>query len=231
MVNNKTSSLSKWTYYEVNPPPGLRESSAIIYLAIIITNILILVTFRRMRTLTLQHHLMICLALVDLLTVPSFSLNYVIAVVVPFVVLPLVVVFVSHTLILREIRRSGTQRRRRLLKGMKTVALTVGAYYICWIPFSVNSVVESLFPQSESASSDIPIIVAVYFVISNSAMNFLVYIHSIEQFREQFKGLFCIRNRRRVHCNVPDRTKSSDGRTKGAKITTVQPCDTRITKL
>ena len=161
----------------------------------------------------------------------AFSLNYIIAVVVPFVVLPLVVVFVSHTLILREIRRSGTQRRRRLLKGMKTVALTVGAYYICWIPFSVNSVVESLFPQSESASSDIPIIVAVYFVISNSAMNFLVYIHSIEQFREQFKGLFCIRNRRRVHCNVPDRTKSSDGRTKGAKITTVQPCDTRITKL
>ena len=337
MVNNKTSSLSKWTYYEVDPPPGLRESSAIIYLAIIITNILILVTFRRMRKLMLQHNLMIFIALVDLLTVPAqvpvmvalwnkyilltdvlcnaisifnhstlaattwlhiaiciekyfsismpiqhklfltrykaslvattitlvelsvilammtvftitkylnsyfrtvlafcgyaFSLNYVIAVVVPFVVLPLVVVFVSHTLILREIRRSGTQRRRRLLKGMKTVALTVGAYYICWIPFSVNSVVESLFPQSESASSDIPIIVAVYFVISNSAMNFLVYIHSIEQFREQFKGLFCIRNRRRVHCNVPDRTKSSDGRTKGAKITTVQPCDTRITKL
>ena len=170
MVNNKTSSLSKWTYYEVDPPPGLRESSAIIYLAIIITNILILVTFRRMRKLTLQH-----LALVDLLTAPSFSLNYVIAVVVPFVVLPLVVVFVSHILILREIRRSGTQRRGRLLKGMKTVALTVGAYYIlCWIPFSVNSVVESLFPQSESASSDIPIIVAVYFFISNSAMNFFV---------------------------------------------------------
>ena len=208
MVNNKTSSLSKWTYYEVDPPPGLRDSSAIIYLAIIITNILILVTFRRMRKLTLQHHLMICLALFDLLTVPAqvpvmvalwkqyiyiaiciekyysismpiqhklfltrykaslvattitlvelsvilammtvftitkylnsyfrtviafcgyaFCLNYVIAVVVPFVVLPLVVVFVSHTLILREIRRSGTQRRRRLLKGMKNVALTVG---------------------------------------------------------------------------------------------------------
>ena len=157
----------------------------------------------------------------------AFSLNYVIAVVVPFVVLPLVVVFVSHTLILREIRRSGTQRRRRLLKGMKTVALTVGAYYICRIPFSVNSVVESLFPQSESASSDIPMIVAVYFVISNSAMNFFVYIHSIAQFREQFKGLFCIRNRRRVNCNVPDRTESSDMRTKGVKIITVQPRDTQ----
>ena len=66
-----TSSLSKWTHYEVDPPPGLRESSAIIYLAIIITNILILVTFRRMRKLTLQHHLMISLALFDLLTVPA----------------------------------------------------------------------------------------------------------------------------------------------------------------
>ena len=69
--NSTTSNLSKWTHFEVNWPLWLTVLRGIIYLAIIITNILILATFVRMRKRKFQHHLMICLALVDLLTVPA----------------------------------------------------------------------------------------------------------------------------------------------------------------
>ena len=71
MVNESINS-SKWTHYEVISPPGLAGlalSNAIIYTAIFITNSLILATFSKMKKKSLHQHLMICLAIIDLLTI------------------------------------------------------------------------------------------------------------------------------------------------------------------
>ena len=60
---------SKWTRYDSEAPRGLAVVNMTVYFSIVTTNILILVTFKRMRRVLLQHRLMICLAVVDLLTV------------------------------------------------------------------------------------------------------------------------------------------------------------------
>ena len=74
MVVNETINPSKWTHYEVISPTGLAGlavSNAIIYTAIFISNSLILATFSKMKKKSLHQHLMICLAIVDLLTIPA----------------------------------------------------------------------------------------------------------------------------------------------------------------
>ena len=73
MVVNETINPSKWTNYKVKSPPGLAGlavSNVIIYTAIFITNSLILATFSKMKKKSLHQHLMIYLAIVDLLTIP-----------------------------------------------------------------------------------------------------------------------------------------------------------------
>ena len=74
MVVNETINPSKWTHYEVISPPGLAGlavSNAIIYTAIFITNSLIPATFSKMKKKSLHQYLMVCLAIIDLLTIPA----------------------------------------------------------------------------------------------------------------------------------------------------------------
>ena len=94
------------------------------------------------------------------------------------------------------------------------MALTVCIYYICWVLFLVIVILKSLFSLLDDVS---PKIVAYCFVLSNSAMNFFIYIHCMNEFREQFKGLFCSWNRRRVNCCASDRTESRNIRMKSIK--------------
>ena len=70
MVINDTLK-SKWTLYEVTSPPGQELANGIIYTAIFVTNCLILATFSKMKKKSLHQHLMICLAIIDLLTIPA----------------------------------------------------------------------------------------------------------------------------------------------------------------
>ena len=94
------------------------------------------------------------------------------------------------------------------------MALTVCIYYICWVPLLVIVILKSLFSLLDDVS---PKIVAYCFVLSNSTMNFFIYIYCMKEFREQFKGLFCSRNRRRVRCYASDPTESRNIRMKSIK--------------
>ena len=119
------------------------------------------------------------------------NLNYFLAVAMPFVFLPSLIVFVTHTIMFIEVKKLARQRRQRRNKGIKVVALTGGVYYACWVPFFVNCFWMSVVPPS---ILELPItlrVMAVYFVISNSAMNFFIYVYSIQDFREQSIRLFC----------------------------------------
>ena len=242
VINN--SSKSKWTLYEVTSPPGQELANGIIYTAIFITNCLILATFSKIKKRSLHYDLMMCLAVVDLLTIPAqvptmvalwkrhiwltddlckilsiannaalaatawlhiavciekccmiliplqhklfltrykssvvattialielgviltlttvlafthnlesgfkpalafcaftANLNYFLAVAMPFVFLPLIIVLFAHTIMLIEVKKLARQRGQRRNKSIKVVALTVGVYYACWVPFLVN---------------------------------------------------------------------------------------------
>ena len=299
MVINNTMK-SKWTLYEVTSPPGQELANGIIYTAIFVTNCLILATFSKIKKRSLHYDLMMCLAVVDLLTIPAqvptmvalwkrhiwltddlckvlsiannatlaatawlhiaiciekccmiliplqhklfltrykssvvattialielgviltlttvlafthnldsgfkpalafcaftANLNYFIAIAMPFVFLPLIAVLVTHALMLKEIKKSSIQRKTRLLRGVKAVALTVGVYYACWVPFLVNCILLSIVPPSVFVLPITLRVASVYFVISNSAMNFFIYVYSIRKFREQFINLFCVKN-------------------------------------
>ena len=74
------------------------------------------------------------------------NLNYFLAVAMPFVFLPSLIVFVTHTIMFIEVKKLARQRRQRRNKGIKVVALTVGVYYACWVPFLVNCFWMSVVP-------------------------------------------------------------------------------------
>ena len=64
---------SRWTCYKSEAPCGLAVVNTIVCFGILTTNILILVTFKQMKKVSLLYHLMICLAVVDILTVPPHT--------------------------------------------------------------------------------------------------------------------------------------------------------------
>ena len=180
--------------------------SSFVALKITLVELCVILTLMTVLTFTgnLHSHFIPTIALCAY----TINLVYLLAFGTPYVVL------VTHTLMLREVKKSCTHRWRRLLRGLKTVALTVCIYYTCWVPFLVFVILKSLFSLLDDVS---PKIVAYCFVLSNSAMNFFIYIHCMNVFREQFKVLFCSRNRRRVRCYASDPTESRDIRMKSIK--------------
>ena len=54
-----------------------------------------------------------------------------------FCIVPLVIEVVTHLLILMKIKKSGIQGRKRIVKVIRAVKLTVGAYYACCGPFFI----------------------------------------------------------------------------------------------
>lgn len=65
---------STWSSYDIVLPSELSVMYMIMFILIII---LTLITFKRMKTLQLQHYLMICLAVVDLSTVPPHLFGFI----------------------------------------------------------------------------------------------------------------------------------------------------------
>ena len=287
---------SAWIYYKATLPSELAILTAILLLMIIITNILTLITFRRMEPLPLINYSMGCLAVVDLLTVlphiPGFvgiiqgylvltkdlcdvivianhsavgattwihcaiciekcfsilrpishrmfikryppcriaisytllstflilgimtsavltgfvkavfdtavatcmihvDMNFFVIVGSTFIFIPLTIVFVTHMLILNELRKSNTARRKQIRRATKTVALTVGIYYLCWTPISVTCIWWVL-PSSERNPPAIFEFVSPYFILANSTMNFFIYLSSIREFKAKFKDMCC----------------------------------------
>ena len=65
-----------------------------------------------------------------------------------FFAAPFVIEAITHVIILIKIYCMGTERSK-VLKAMKTVALTLGLYYVCWLPFLVYVLLRSLNICSE----------------------------------------------------------------------------------
>ena len=132
------------------------------------------------------------------------NLNYFIAIAMPFVFLPLLIVLVTHTIMLIEVKKLARHDRQRRNKGIKVVALTVGVYYACWIPFFVNCFWMSVVSYINLGAPNYTWSSGCLFCNIKQCHELLhIYVmHSIKEFKEQFIGHFCAKNNIRTIGNI-----------------------------
>ena len=280
-----------WTRNEVSGSSGRGTVLLSILIMIVITNILNLITFKHMRRLQLQHYLIICLTIVDLVTVlphlvavvgyfqgfvvlnlalcqaiaifnhtviaattwihcgicidkcasiiqplahrefvrkfrpyrlsTCFSvtvivltfalifgtslggiiktefnsvvascvydidLSYCLIVGGFYIFIPLVTALVTHILIINEIRKSNERRQKRIKRAIKTTALVVGIYYVCYLPYLGCVIFQVVFPQQNML--DILEFLSVQLIILNSSMNFFILLICNKDFSQSLK--------------------------------------------
>ena len=280
-----------WTRNEVSVSSGRGTVLLSILIMIVITNILNLITFKHMRRLQLQHYLIICLTIVDLVTVlphlvavvgyfqgfvvlnlalcqaiaifnhtviaattwihcgicidkcasiiqplahrefvrkfqpyrlstyfsvtvivltfalisgTSFGgiiktefnsvvasciydidLSYCLIVGGFYIFIPLATALVTHILIINEIRKSNERRQKRIKRAIKTTALVVGIYYICYLPYLGCVIFQVVFPQQKML--DILEYLSVQLIILNSSMNFFILLICNKDFSQSLK--------------------------------------------
>ncbi|NXG69857.1 TAAR5 protein, partial [Baryphthengus martii] len=87
----------------------------------------------------------------------------------------------------------GASRSER--KAAKTLGVAVGVYLLCWLPFTIDTMVDSLL---DFITSPLLFDILIWFAYLNSACNPLIYVFSYRWFRKAVKlvlthGIFCSR--------------------------------------
>ena len=288
------STLPAWRLYKTMLPREVGVIPLAVSLYILVNNILVLVTFRRMRTLQIQHYFMIGLALADLQTLIPYSistyvlirgqvwltptlcnilgveiivtictttwlhstmciekclsilkpiqhraftvqreakkyakgliimsfavpqalcfaysfcdlivisfrpytgfcsfetdLNFLLLVVSFFVVAPIFVQIITHLLMLKVIRSLQGSNKSRTLLAIRTVGVTLGVYWMCWIPFVVDFV-WTIIPNIDPSPDWMEFLTGTG-VFLNSGMSCIIYNVCMPSFRKQFHDLF-----------------------------------------
>ena len=102
-----------------------------------------------------------------------------------FCIVPLVIEVITHILILIKMKKSGIQGRKRITKAIRTVTLTVGAYYMCCGPFFTYVVWMLLTPAKSPPPQNVAGFAVMYMAVFNSVINLVIYAHSLKDFRLQ----------------------------------------------
>ena len=115
----------------------------------------------------------------------AIDLSYCLIVGLFFIFIPLVTALVTHILIILEIRKSNVRRKKRIKRAIKSTALVVGVYYICWLPYLVCIMFQVFFPKFKTI--DIFMFVSVQMLILNSSVNFFIYLICYKDFRQSLR--------------------------------------------
>ncbi|NXI56577.1 TAAR5 protein, partial [Chloroceryle aenea] len=80
-------------------------------------------------------------------------------------------------------------------KAAKTLGVAVGVYLLCWLPFTIDTMVDSFL---DFITSPVLFDILIWFAYFNSACNPLIYVFSYHWFRKAVKlvltrGIFCSR--------------------------------------
>ena len=101
-------------------------------------------------------------------------------------VLPCLIELTLNAHIIHKIRRMRSTTRVRTLKAVKTVLLTLGIYYLCWIPMGVWTVWDFISPHVNPPGWFN--FLAVQVVILNSGMSGVIYYCTLPNFKETLIG-------------------------------------------
>lgn len=124
---------------------------------------------------------------------------------------PLLVIITAYSIIfkvaLRQIRQiraiapnqyaRSHSRFLKEFKAAKTLAVVVGAFVICWLPFVTLNVIYSLCDPSHDCPVVKPevIMVTKWMHYGNSLLNPIIYTVMNREFRRAFKALLCLASR------------------------------------
>lgn len=97
-----------------------------------------------------------------------------------FAFIPLIIQFVTHVLMLCVVRNVRGSNRKNAIRAMKTVLLTVGTYFLCWVPTAVYFIL-NLLPNTKPASWFI--FMTGEILLFNSGMGCIIYTASLPMFR------------------------------------------------
>ena len=111
-----------------------------------------------------------------------------------YVIAPMITQVVTHILIFKATRANSErlgniQKRaqRSKLRVMKTLSITLGLYYACWLPVIVqviwNSAKEHTLPEWFD-------VVTLHTLIANSGLSFAIYACSLPAFQQQVQNIF-----------------------------------------
>ena len=115
----------------------------------------------------------------------AIDLSYCLIVGLLFIFIPLVTALVTHILIVWEIRKSNVRCKKRIKRAVKTTALVVGIYYVCWLPYLAFIMFQLFFPNYKMM--DIFGFVSADILILNSGTNFFVYLICNKDFRQSLR--------------------------------------------
>ena len=116
----------------------------------------------------------------------SYALDLPYCVIASFLMFtPLVTALVTHILIVWEIRKSNVRCKKRIKRAVKTTALVVGIYYVCWLPYLAFIMFQLFFPNYKMM--DIFGFVSADILMLNSGMNFFVYLICNKDFRQSLR--------------------------------------------
>ena len=98
------------------------------------------------------------------------------------IVLPCLIELTLNAHIILKIKRMRSTTRARTLKAVKTVLLTLGVYYLCWIPMGVWTVWDFISPHVDPAGWFN--FLAVQVVVLNSGISGVIYYYTLPNFKE-----------------------------------------------
>ena len=102
-------------------------------------------------------------------------------------VLPCLIEVPSNTYIIWKITMLKGANKARTLKAVRTVLVTLGVYYICWLPMCVWTMWDIVSPNKGSPGW--LRFSAIQILNVNSGMSFLIYYLTLQNFRETFLAM------------------------------------------
>lgn len=97
------------------------------------------------------------------------------------ILLPILIQLVTSILIVSKIRKLRGVTKQRTKRAIRTLVLTVGLFYLSWLPVLVYAV--WMIIQPNSSGSDWSKYIISNIVASNSAMSFIIYIFTLPKFK------------------------------------------------
>ena len=102
-----------------------------------------------------------------------------------FTSVPLSIMVTTNVAILKELYKSGIQKKTRIRRALRVIVLTVGIFYLSFLPYSIWLILKA---TNISLPSELQI-PAIQLVCANSTMNFFIYLYCFKDFRKQLQQI------------------------------------------